>query len=204
MKVIVTAGPTRQYIDSVRFITNASSGQMGCAIAAAAVAAGHEVTLILAEGISPPAGCEVVRFARVDDLATALAERFGGCDALVMAAAVGDFRPESISPTKLSRSGGPITIKLVPVADILAGVAKCKRPDQKVIAFAVQDGPDDRIEADARDKMLRKNADYVVVNTPEAIAAEDSRACILSPDGVALPWADRAKRQLAEEIMNLL
>lgn len=204
MKVIVTAGPTRQYIDSVRFITNASSGQMGCAIAAAAVAAGHEVTLILAEGISPPAGCEVVRFVRVDDLATALAERFGGCDALVMAAAVGDFRPESISPTKLSRSGGPITIKLVPVADILAGVAKCKRPDQKVIAFAVQDGPDDRIEADARDKMLRKNADYVVVNTPEAIAAEDSRACILSPDGVALPWADRAKRQLAEEIMNLL
>ena len=203
MRVLVTAGPTREYIDSVRFITNASSGQMGCAVARSAVQAGHEVTLILGEGISPPTGCEVVRFVTVDDLAKGLEERFEQCDALVMAAAVGDFRPEGKSPTKLSRSSGAITLKLVPVEDLLANLGRRKRDNQKIVAFAVEDNPEDR-EQQARDKMARKNADCIVVNTPGAMAAEGSRACILSRDAVVLPWAHRSKRQLAEEIVKLL
>jgi len=204
MRTLVTAGPTREYIDSVRFITNGSSGKMGCAVAAAAVAAGHQVTLILAEGITPPEGCQVVRFESVDDLAGELSARFEDCDALVMAAAVGDFRVKDRLTGKLPRGDKPVTITLVPTRDVLAGAAGRKRPGQTIVAFAVEDGPIEQIEARARAKLVAKNADYVVINTPEAISAESSRACILSADGVVLGWAERPKRRLAEEIVKLL
>jgi phosphopantothenoylcysteine decarboxylase/phosphopantothenate--cysteine ligase len=204
MKVIVTAGATREYIDPVRYITNASSGKMGCAVAAAAVEAGHSVTAVLAQGVPAPPGCDVVRFAGVDDLAAAIDERFAECDALVMAAAVGDFRPETPSPVKLPREGGPIKLTLLPVADILAALGRRKRSGQTIVAFAVRQGTPDELVPAARDKLARKGADFIVVNTPEAMAADESTACILSPEGVALGWAVRPKRELAEEIVALL
>ncbi len=209
MRILVTAGPTREYIDIVRFITNASSGQMGCAIATAAAQAGHEVTLLIGPAASMATGVvpdstEVVPFTTGDDLKAALGERFDTCDVLIMAAAVGDFRPEKTHLRKLPRSGGPVTLRLIPTEDILAGLGRRKRDDQIIIAFAVEDAPDERIEAGAREKMAGKNADYIVVNTPAAMAAEQSHACILSPDGVVLPWAGRSKHQLAEEIVRLL
>jgi phosphopantothenoylcysteine decarboxylase/phosphopantothenate--cysteine ligase len=238
MRIIVTAGPTREYIDSVRFITNASSGQMGCAVAAAAARAGHEVTLLLGGGKmgTGSAGClavpvpflpagekdkmgtvpnsnsgtvpiwpfSVVPFVSVQDLKAALEQRFDQCDALVMAAAVGDFRPEKILPYKLSRRGGPITLKLYPTEDILAGLGQRKRAGQIIVAFAVEDAPAEQVEAKARAEMIEKNADFVVVNTPAAMAAHHSHACILSREAVVLPWADRPKQALAEHIVALL
>jgi phosphopantothenoylcysteine decarboxylase/phosphopantothenate--cysteine ligase len=244
MRIIVTAGPTREYIDSVRFITNASSGQMGCAVAEAATRAGHEVTLLLG-GCANSVGCAdssrrgrfrreesahgipaqadlpkqqdsvcssqtsstpycVVPFVSVQDLKSALEERFDSCDALVMAAAVGDFRPETILPYKLSRRGGPITLKLYPTEDILAGLGQRKRAGQIIVAFAVEDAPPEQIEAKARAEMIEKNADFVVVNTPAAMAADHSHACILSREAVVLPWSDRPKQALAEQIVALL
>jgi phosphopantothenoylcysteine synthetase/decarboxylase len=260
MRIIVTAGPTREYIDSVRFITNASSGQMGCAVAEAAARAGHEVTLLLGGKGTGSAGClavpvpflparekgtgtdckqpqsepvpfSVVPFVSVQDLKSALEERFDQCDALVMAAAVGDFRPEKILPYKLSRRGGPITLKLYPTEDILGGLGQRKRAGQIIVAFAVEDEelgtlpyfrPDDQggcgtsanaeaknrvaspILLKARAEMIEKNADFVVVNTPAAMAADHSHACILSREAVVLPWADRPKQALAEHIVALL
>ncbi len=205
MRVIVTAGPTREYIDDVRFITNASSGRMGCAVAGAAVRAGHEVTLLRGPvALGAPAGCGVVPFVSVEDLQRELAERFAQCDALVMTAAVGDFRVAGRVNGKIPRSGGPITIRLVPTEDVLAGVARTKRADQLVIAFAVESGAEAEIEAKARGEMARKHADYVVVNTPAAMGTEASRACILAGDRVVLPWAQRAKDELAAEIVKLL
>ena len=230
MKIIITTGPTREYIDSVRFITTASSGKMGCALAAEAVAAGHDVTLITGPtAIDPPAGCEVIEFVTVKELAQALDDRFDDCDALIMAAAVGDFtvgrvgqseakshlqsqkkvglRFASSHPTdagKISRSAGAIQITLTPTEDILAGLGRRKRRDQIIIAFAVEDAPAEQAEAKARNEMKRKNADYVVLNTPAAMGAETSEACILSPGGTALPWARRAKTDLARQIIALL
>ncbi len=205
MRIIVTAGPTREYIDTVRFITNASGGRMGCAVAEAAVRAGHDVTLLAGRLASAmPEDCEIISFDSVDDLKAALHERFDACDVLVMAAAVGDFRPAETYPAKLPRAGGPITIHLIPTEDILGGLREKKRDGQIVVAFAVEDGPEDQIEAKARAEMAAKAADYVVVNTPAALAAEKSRACILSADAVVLPWATRRKKQLAEEIIKLM
>ena len=220
MRVIVTAGPTREYIDTVRFITNASSGQMGCQVALATAREGHEVTLLLGRGASDLARTMVeqfnqseaagrtriaiVPFTSVDDLKHALDERFAACERLVMAAAVGDFRPEVALPSKLRRRGGPITVKLFPTDDILAGLGARKRPRQRIVAFAVEDAPPGEIETKARAEMAEKNADYVVLNTPAAMAADHSYACILSPSAVVLPWGDRPKETLAAEIARLI
>ena len=210
MRILITAGPTREYIDSVRFLSNASSGRMGCAVASAAASAGHDVTLLLGVGASAclpaelAARIETVRFTSVADLKSELLGRFGDCDALIMSAAVGDFRPEKTFASKLSRSAGPITLTLVPTEDLLAGASVGKRPGQRIIAFAVEDGQREQIEAKARDEMQRKGADFVVVNTPAAMAAEQSAACILSPDGIVVPWATRPKSELAQLIVALL
>ena len=205
MRIIVTAGPTREYIDSVRFITNASSGQMGYAVAAIAVEAGHDLTLLTGPvALSPPPGCRTVRFVTVADLAAALADRFADCDALVMAAAVSDFRLEMSFSGKLRRGAGPVQLRLVPTEDIVAALGTRKRADQTIVTFAVEAGDPARAEARARRKMTAKAADYVVVNSPAAIAAGESAACILSSDGVVLPWAERPKQDLAREIVNLL
>jgi len=178
---------------------------MGLAVAAAAEAAGHDVTILIGPVALPaPQGCCAVPFVSVTDLHRELAGRFEQCDVLVMAAAVGDFLVETIVPRKIARSGGPFTIRLIPTADILAAVAAGKRGDQVVVAFAVEDGPPGDIEAKVREEMAAKSADYAVVNTPEAIAAQESCACILSPGGVVLPWGKRAKEELAVEIIRLL
>lgn len=203
MHVLVTAGPTREPIDSVRFITNASSGRMGYAVAAAAEEAGHRVTLLTGPvSLAPPPGVEVARFVTVEDLRDALDARFDACDALVMAAAVGDFAVRNPSPAKIPRAGGPVTIDLVPTEDLLAGLGARRRPGQVLIGFAVEDAAD--AAGKARAEMARKRTDYTVVNTPAALSAARSLAAILSPAGVVLPWAERSKDDLAREIVRLL
>lgn len=205
MRILVTAGPTRQYIDTVRFITNASSGRMGFAVAEAAAADGHDVVLLAGPVcLDPPQGCQIVRFVTVDDLQAALAEHFPWCDALVMTAAVGDFRPRRVEGRKLRRLAGPVTLELVPTEDLLAGVSPGRRGDQRVVAFAVEDGELAEIQAKARGEMRAKGADFVVVNTPQALGAAESQACVLSRDAVVLAWRRRTKRQLAGEIVRLL
>ena len=210
MRILVTAGPTREYIDTVRFISNASSGRMGCAVACAAVRAGHDVTLLLGPGVAEGLiedlrdRCEIVPFVSVGDLKRELTALFADCDALVMTAAVGDFSPDRTLPTKLHRSAGPVTLRLFPTEDVVASVAASRREDQTVVTFAVEDGPLEQIEAKARSEMAAKGADFVVVNTPEAIDAEASDACILARRGQGLPWGRRTKRALAEQIVRLL
>jgi len=208
MRILVTAGPTREYIDPVRFITNGSSGRMGYAVAAAAARRGHRVTLLSGPvALKPPAqgaGCRVVPFVSVEDLAAAMRRHFPKADAVVMAAAVGDFRLGRVFRRKLRRASGPITLRLVPTADVLAGVAAKKRKGQVVFAFAVEQGPRRRIVAKAIAEMARKHADFVLLNTPAAMGAEESEACILSRAGVVLPWGRRPKAALARAIVRIL
>ena len=205
MRIIVTAGPTREYIDDVRFISNASSGRMGYAVAGAAAAAGHEVTLLAGPVALPDVpGCRVVRIVSVDDLRAALAERFGQCDALVMTAAVGDFRPERRVAGKIPRAGGPVTIQFVPTEDVLAAVTAGKRPGQVVVAFAVEALAPAEAADKAQAEMRRKGADFVVVNGPEAMESADSAACMLDREGEVLAWARRPKEELGREIVRII
>lgn len=189
----------------MRFITNASTGRMGYAVAQAGLAAGMEVTLITGPvALAPPAGCDVVRFTSVADLKAALEARFDACDALAMAAAVGDFTVRRLSSGKLRRSQGPVALQLMPTEDLLAGVSKHKRPGQKIVAFAVEDGSREEVEARAAAKMSAKGADFILVNTPAAISARESEAAILSPSGLVLPWALRSKEELARVVVDLI
>jgi len=154
--------------------------------------------------LADPPGCRVVRFVSVDELLAGLVERFGQCDALVMTAAVGDFRPERRIAGKIPRAGGPVTARLAPTEDVLAAVTAGKLAGQVVVAFAVESLPEPEAQAKARAEMRSKGADFVVVNGPEAMVAQQSRACVLGPAGVALQWDTRGKDELARRIVRLI
>ena len=209
MRILITAGPTREPIDSVRFITNASSGQMGLTLAEAASQAGCDVTLLLghvSDQLRSAAAdsARVVSFGTVEELHDKLTDLFPKHDALIMAAAVGDFRVEQVGERKIRRSAGPVQLTLVPTEDVLAEVAATKRDDQHIVSFAVEDDTPDESQAKARQELAAKGADFVVVNTPDAMNSPRSLACILSADEVLLRWAVRTKRTLAAAIVRLL
>jgi phosphopantothenoylcysteine decarboxylase/phosphopantothenate--cysteine ligase len=205
MRILITAGPTREFIDTVRFISNSSSGLMGYAVAQEAARAGHEVTLLSGPvNLDPPEGAKLVRFMDVDGLRSELETMFPDCDVLVMAAAIGDFRVSNRSETKISRRQGPISIDLEPTEDLLAGCGRKKRAGQGIIAFSVEDGPREQIEEKARAEMAEKGADISVVNTVSAMGCDQSEACIIDGDGKVLEWGTRPKKDLAREIVSLL
>ncbi len=179
----MTAGPTREPIDAVRFISNRSSGAMGMAIADAAAEAGCDVTLLLGPVLAPAALAERVtvhRFTTTADLQALLAEHFGGCDVLIMAAAVADYRMREVSPGKAKRAGS-LKLELEATPDLVAGVAATKRADQRVIAFALEEA--EALESRALEKMRRKGVDAVVANPLSTM--EDGRvaAVYLTADG---------------------
>ena len=208
MHFLITTGPTREYLDDVRFLTNGSSGKMGLAVAIQALRAGHTATLLagpmaaslLAE--VQAAGVTVVSFTSVSDLQAAMADHFPACDVLVMAAAVGDFTVPR-QAAKMSRKAGPVTLTLEPTVDVLASITPSRQPDQRIVAFAVETGTESEMETKARAELSAKGADVVVLNTPAAMGADDSLACILDATATVLPWENRSKLQLAEYIVDV-
>lgn len=205
MRLLVTAGPTREYIDPVRYVSNASSGRMGYAVASAAVRGGHRVTLLSGPVCRPaPAGAALLAFRDFQELSDGLAAHFEQCDVLVMAAAVADFQVADRRSRKIPRSGGPVRIALEPTEDLAARCGSNKTDAQRIVVFAVEDGTAAEREQKALEEMAAKHADFSVVNTPAAIDSETSEACILDAGGVVVPWAVRPKPELAREILKLL
>jgi len=165
---LITAGGTREYIDPVRFITNASSGRMGDALAGSAQKAGYKVTLVSASDLQPPVGVEFVGVDSAAEMFKAVKNFFGKCDCLIMAAAVSDYTP--VSPAKVKiKSGKSLTIKLKPTVDILEWAGQHKKKGQIVVGFALEDK---NLRANAEKKLKEKNLDMIIANTPAAIGAE--------------------------------
>ena len=164
LRVLVTAGGTREPIDSVRFLGNSSSGRMGLALAEAARRRGAEVTLVTANvALAPPSGVRVERVGTAAELQEACEREFPGCDVLLMAAAVADFRPSDRVDGKIKKGGRDhLTLELEPTADIVCGLSARRRPDQTLVAFAAEHGSDG-IEQ-ARSKLTAKCVDAVVFN----------------------------------------
>lgn len=204
LHVIVTAGPTREYIDPVRYLSNESSGTMGFAIARAARARGHRVTLVAGPVHQPtPEGVERVDVVSALEMLAALQERFPGADAVFMAAAVGDFRPKERLGGKWKKKeegGAGATLELVENPDLLATIARAKG-DRLVVAFALEtaDG-----EARAARKLVRKNADFIVLNGASALNAARSSVSLIGPDGVIWSRIDSPKEETAEALVDLL
>ena len=165
LHVLVTAGGTREPIDSVRFIGNRSSGRMGLALAGEAARRGAEVTVIAANvAIDPPPGIRTLRVTTAAELADACAQEFDACDVLLMAAAVADFRPANPAAAKLKKTEMPArpTIELEPTEDVLSGLAQRRTDGQVLVGFAAEHGPG--AVAYGQGKLERKRLDAVVVN----------------------------------------
>jgi phosphopantothenoylcysteine decarboxylase/phosphopantothenate--cysteine ligase len=164
VRVLVTAGGTREPIDSVRYIGNRSSGRMGFALAAEARSRGAQVTVIAANvALEPPPMVRVIEVHTAAELLAACEREFEACDILLMAAAVADFRPAAPVADKLKKDAGPVpTIELEPTEDILSALAHTRRPAQLLVGFAAEHGPG--ALAYAREKLERKRLDAVVVN----------------------------------------
>jgi phosphopantothenoylcysteine decarboxylase / phosphopantothenate---cysteine ligase len=201
LRVLVTAGGTREPIDSVRFIGNRSSGRMGFALAAAAQRRGAEVTLIAANVALPtPAGVRRLDVQTTEQLADATRSEFAEAHLLLMAAAPADFRSAEVAPKKLSREGEGLDLHLEPTQDILGGLERSA--GQTVVGFAAEDGDD--IER-ARGKLHRKGLDLIVLNDisdPEIgfDSAENAATLISSTEEATLPRAP--KDVIAEQILD--
>jgi phosphopantothenoylcysteine decarboxylase/phosphopantothenate--cysteine ligase len=165
LKVLVTAGGTREPIDPVRFISNRSSGKQGHAIAEAAAARGATVTLGTTVDLPVAAGTPVHRVETAAQMAEVVLAAAGGTDVVVMAAAVADFRPVTAADHKLKKAGGVPEVLLEPTVDILATLGERRRPDQTLVGFAAET---DDLHANALDKLTRKGADLVVANDVSA------------------------------------
>lgn len=194
MRILITAGPTREPIDSVRYISNHSSGKLGLALSRAAIEAGHEVTLLLGPGIEPPPEEEstptarVLRFQSAQDLGGLLNLHFVDHDMLVMAAAVADFRPTRIIDGKRSRppameganpppfqtgnkASDHWTLRLEPTPDLVASLARHKKPHQRIVAFALASAPN--LHTNGNDKIERKHVDAIVANPLETMNSDE-------------------------------
>jgi phosphopantothenoylcysteine decarboxylase/phosphopantothenate--cysteine ligase len=202
LRVLVTAGPTRERVDPIRFLSNRSSGRMGYALAEAARDRGARVTLLSGPtGLTRPEGLRFVAFESAADLDNLLAAEFPECDVLVMAAAVADFIPEP-SDARLHRSDGERSVRLAPGKDLLAGLAN-RSPAQMVVAFAAETAD---LEARGRRKMEAKGADLIVVNdvgrADTGFEAADNEVIILSREGEPELVSRRSKREVAERIWD--
>lgn len=162
MRLLVSAGPTREFLDPVRFLSNRSTGRMGYAVAAAGVAAGHEVTLVSGPvALPPPDGLAAfVPIVSARDLLDALHERLPGADALVMTAAVADFRPADVAPLKIHKGDMPAELRLVRNPDVLATLRPLKE-DRLFVGFAAET---DAVLESAAAKLARKGLDLIVAN----------------------------------------
>ena len=204
LRVLVTAGGTRQPIDSVRFIGNRSSGRMGLSLADEAARRGADVTLVAANvTIPPPAGVETVTVETTEELATAVRERFPSADVLIMAAAPADFRPTEVGEGKFVRDSGGITMEFEATEDIVAAVAADRRADQTVIGFAAEHG-EGAVER-GRAKLARKGLDAVVVNdisrTDIGFDSADNEVTIVLADGER-EVGRRPKHEVAAAILD--
>jgi phosphopantothenoylcysteine decarboxylase/phosphopantothenate--cysteine ligase len=205
-RVVVSAGGTREPLDPVRFLGNRSSGRQGYALASTAVARGAEVTIVAANVALPdPAGAKIVRVGTAEQLREAVLAEASNADAVVMAAAVADFRPATSSSSKIKKSSGnPAPVELVENPDILAELGRTRRDGQVLVGFAAE--TNDPLEG-GRAKLAAKGADFIVVNEvgeKVGFEAPDNAATILTADGRAIDVARGPKEQLADAVWDLV
>ncbi len=163
LRVLVTAGPTREALDPVRYVSNRSSGKMGYALAENAAMRGADVTLLTGPvSIEPPAGVTVVKFTTTQDLLDRALEHAGSQDILIQAAAPADYRAEEVAPQKIKKNDGePLVLRLVENPDVAATLGKAKRDDQVFVGFAAETND---VTAHAQGKLVKKNLDMIVAN----------------------------------------
>jgi phosphopantothenoylcysteine decarboxylase/phosphopantothenate--cysteine ligase len=201
MKVLITAGPTHEYIDRVRYLSNASSGKMGYELARAARDNGHKVILVSGPtNLKTPAGIKLIKVISAQEMYKITTKLFDGIDVLIMAAAVSDYTPSSYFNGKLKKQNKNLNLKLIPTIDILERLGDKKR-NRILIGFAleVKNSRENAIK-----KLHRKNLDYVVLNSPDTFGKDNSTVEIWSKKGLIKRLVNTSKRQISKLIIGLL
>ena len=204
-RILVTAGPTHEPIDPVRFLGNRSTGKMGIAVATEAAGRGADVTLVLGPGtVPPPPGLHTIKVTTAEEMRTAVLDAFPRVDAVVMAAAVADFRPKSVAGGKIKKDEGTPELALEPTPDILSELG-VTRERQILVGFAAETG---NVEESGREKLHRKRLDLLVANLVgregTGFGADTNEAAILSADGEDAPMRTWTKRDLATAVCDRL
>ena len=204
MRIVISAGPTREAIDPVRYITNRSTGKMGYAIAEAAQKKGLEVVLVSGPvNLERPEGVEFIQIESAAEMAQAMKHSAENADIIVMAAAVADYRPKQYSTSKVKKSDGDMCIELERTEDILLSLGKNKKPGQILVGFAAE--TDDLLK-NAQGKLERKNLDYIaanIVGVPgRGFAADTNAITLIARDGSQTEFALQSKKDLAAALID--
>jgi phosphopantothenoylcysteine decarboxylase / phosphopantothenate---cysteine ligase len=203
VRVLVTAGGTREAIDPVRFIGNRSSGKQGHAVAAEAARRGANVTLVTTTGLPAPPGAEVVRVESAEEMEAAVRGAAPDADIVVMAAAVADFRPKVAADQKMKKDAGPPELVLEPTPDILAGLAGRRGRGQVLVGFAAETSD---VVAHARDKVIRKGVDLIVANDVSAPGVgfehDTNAVTIIGRDGPVAETGLTTKDRVAAAVLD--
>jgi phosphopantothenoylcysteine decarboxylase/phosphopantothenate--cysteine ligase len=180
MRILITAGPTREYLDDVRYLSNASSGRMGYALCERALAAGHEVVLVSGPvELRPPTGCLLHAVETTEQMRDACVAAFPTCDGVIAAAAVCDYKPRERVAGKIRKTGAAVTIEMIETDDVLAELGRMK-DSRWVVGFALEaHNP----RENALQKLRAKNCDWIVLNAPSAIGAETNAVELLDATG---------------------
>lgn len=204
LRCLLTAGPTREHLDPVRFFSNGSSGKMGYALAAAAAARGWQVDLVSGPvSLTAPTGVNVHPVVSAADMLAACEPLFPTCDLFIAVAAVADYRPRTVSPTKQKKHPGALTLELVPTVDILATLAARKTPAQTVVGFAAETHD---VEPYARRKLAAKQLDWIVANDLAqpgiGMNADANTVLLLSAAGARITFGPAPKPAVAAFILD--
>ncbi len=203
---LITAGPTQEPLDPVRYLSNYSSGKMGYALAKASQKEGHRVILISGPTSLPiPKGVKLIRVKTAREMYQAVFKHFAQADVIIKTAAVADYRPARVSLQKIKKTGKPISIKLVPNPDILKKLGQKKKKHQLLVGFAAE--TKNSLE-NARKKLIQKNCDWIVMNDVGkpgiGFGADDNAVTLLPRMGkpICLPCA--SKEKIASEILTII
>jgi phosphopantothenoylcysteine decarboxylase/phosphopantothenate--cysteine ligase len=200
-RILITSGPTRQYLDPVRYLTNASSGRMGKGLAEAALELGHDVTIVSGPvTLAYPSAAEVISVVSTEEMLVACQEVFPRCQGLIGVAAPCDYRPVRVLPNKIAKTGEPLELHLVETPDIVATLGAHKT-GQWLVGFALETD-DHRLRALA--KLQKKCCDLMVVNGPEAMHALETRVEIMDRQGQILETFEGSKEDVSRRILAVI
>lgn len=198
MRILITAGPTREYLDDVRYLSNASSGRMGYALAAEAIRLNHQVVLVTGPvDLPPPEGCEVIAVQTTEEMQQACESAFARCDGVIAAAAVCDYKPLNRVSGKIAKTGGPITIEMIETDDVLAGLGQ-KKGSCWIVGFALEAT---NSRENALQKLRAKNCDVVVLNSPAAIGSLSNSVELIDACGDVIENWTGPKSEVARNLI---
>ncbi len=206
-RLLITSGPTREFLDPVRFLTNSSGGRMGCALATAALESGYEVTIVSGPvTLEYPQAAWVIPVTTTQEMLDAALEHFPNSLGVIGVAAPCDYRPREVSPGKLKKTGQPRLLELVETPDILATLGQHKQPGQFILGFALET---EDLLARAAQKLVSKNCDLIVLNGPEALHSAETAVEVMdrrpngSPGGI-IATCSGSKEKVANAILKLV